>query len=345
MRAALLEAVGRLTLIDAPRPEIRQPGDVLVRVRAVGVCRSEVHAFQGTHPFRKPPSILGHEAAGDVAAVGAGVTAFQVCDRVVIDPQWTCGVCDYCRQGDINLCPSKKVLGTPAWPGALGEYVVVPQETLFPLPPNLSYAQGRLVEPLTVGVHVARRAGVKAGESVAILGTGAIGWLLSGVCAALGAGPIIAADIRQHCLDAARERLGATHDFRLPDPGFAEQVKRLTGGQGVDAVFVTGDEPALVNLGIEIARRRGRIVLVALMMEASLQFPAYPAINKELSIIGSTMSNHDDVRTALELAASGRVDVEGILTHRLPISAAQRGFELAHTKEDGAIKVMLTFDA
>jgi len=344
MRAALLEAVGRLALIDAPMPALQRPDDVLVHVRTVGICRSEVHAFQGTHPFRKPPSILGHEAAGDVAAVGADVARFKPGDRVLIDPQWTCGECAYCRRGDINLCPSKKVLGTPAWPGALGEYVVVPQSTLFDLPPNLSYAQGSLIEPLTVGVHVARRAGVRAGEAVAILGTGAIGGLLSGVCQALGAGPIIAADIRRHCLDAAAERLGATHDFLLPDPGFADNVKNLTGGEGADVVFVTGDEPALVNLAIEIARRRGRIVLVALMMEAPLQFAAYSVISRELSLIGSSMSNHDDVRTAIELAASGRVDVEGILTHRLPIAAAQRGFELAHTKDDGAIKVLLTFD-
>jgi L-iditol 2-dehydrogenase len=178
---------------------------------------------------------------------------------------------------------------------------------------------------------------------VAILGTGSVGNMVSGVCRARGAEPIVVADIRQHCLDAARGRLGATHDFLLPDDHLADKVKALTGGEGVDAIFITADDPSLVNLAIEMAKRRGHIVLVALLTEAPLQFMAYPIISKELHIVGSNMSNNDDVRTAIELAASGQVDVEGILTHTLPIEDAQRGVELAQTKDDGAIKVVLSF--
>jgi len=167
---------------------------------------------------------------------------------------------------------------------------------------------------------------------------------VSGVCHALGAEPIIVADIRQHCLDAARERLGATHDFLLPDEHLADQVRELTGGEGVDMTFITADDASLVNLGLDMTKRRGRIVLVALLTEAPLQFMAFPVIGKELHIIGSSMSNNDDVRAAIELAASGRVDIEGILTHTLPIEEAQQGMELAHTKDDSAIKVVLSFD-
>jgi L-iditol 2-dehydrogenase len=277
--------------------------------------------------------------------VGETVTDFELGDRVIVDPQWSCGACAYCRAGDINLCPSKRVLGTDSWPGAFGELVVAPEEAVFHLPDNLSYMQGSLIEPLTVAVHVARRAGLKAGESVAILGTGSVGNMVSGVCYAIGAEPIVVADIRQHCLDAARERLGATHDFLLPDDDFVDEVKTLTGGEGVDAVFITADDPSLVNVAIEMAKRRGHIVLVALLTEAPLQFMAYPVIGKELHIIGSSMDNNEDVRTAIELAASGQVDVEGILTHVLPIEEAQRGMELAHSKDDGAIKVVLSFDS
>ena len=330
-------------MTEAETPVIRNPDQVLIQVKTVGVCGSEVHAFQGTHPFREAPAILGHEMAGVVSSVGEEVTRFETGDRVVVDPQWTCGTCSYCQAGDVNLCPSKQVLGTQAWPGAFGEAVVVPEKAVFHLPDHLSFAQGSLIEPLTIGVHVARRAGLQAGESVTILGSGSIGGMVSGVCHALGAEPIIVADIRQHCLDAARERLGATHDFLLPDEHLADQVRELTGGEGVDVVFITADDSALVNPAIEMAKRRGRIVLVALLTEAPLQFMAYPVIGKELHIIGSSMSNNDDVRTAIELAASGQVDVEGILTHTLPIEDVQRGMELAHTKDDGAIKVVLSF--
>ena len=343
MKAAFLETEEHLVTTDVESPTIHSPDQILIRVKTVGVCGSEVHAFQGTHPFRKAPVVLGHEMAGDVVSVGQDVADFEPGDRVIVDPQWSCGECAYCRAGDINLCPSKKVLGTTSWPGAFGEYVVAPEEAVFHLPDNLSYAQGSLIEPLTIGVHVARRADLKVGDSAAILGSGSIGSMVSGVCHALGAGPIIAADIRQHCLDAARERMGATHDFLLPNDQLVDQVKALTGGEGVDVTFITADDASLVNPGLEMTKRRGRIVLVALLTEAPLQFMAFPVIAKELHIVGSSMSNNDDVREAIELAASGRVDVEGILTHVLPIQEAQRGIELAQTKDDGAIKVVLSF--
>jgi 2-desacetyl-2-hydroxyethyl bacteriochlorophyllide A dehydrogenase len=342
MRAAFLKAEQHLVLTDIETPAIQNPDEVLIQVKTVGVCGSEVHAFQGTHPYRRAPVVLGHEMAGVISSVGDKVTSFEVGDRVIVDPQWTCGTCAHCRAGDINLCPAKRVLGTPAWPGAFGEYVVVPEEALFHLPDHLSFAQGSLIEPLTVAVHVARRANVKAGESVAILGTGSIGGMVSGVCHALGAEPIITADVRQHCLDAARERLGATHDFLLPDDGLVDKVKALTDGEGTDVVFITADDVSLVNLGVEMAKRRGHIVLVALLTEAPLQLMAYSIISKELHIVGSSMSTHEDVQRAIELAASGRVDVEAIATHLLPIEDAQKGVELAQTKQNGAIKVILS---
>lgn len=345
MRAVLLQTVGHLELNEVPMPTIQSADQALIQVKAVGLCGSEVHAFHGTHPYRIAPVILGHEVAGEVVSVGDAVTRLKVGDRVIVDPQWTCGECAYCRAGDINLCPSKKVLGTPVWPGAFGEYFVTPERSVFHLPDNLSYAQGSLIEPLTVAVHAVRQANLMAGESVAILGTGSVGGLLAGVCHVWGAKPVIAADIRQHCLDAARERLGATHDFLLPDEDVVDKVKALTGGEGVDVVFVTADDASLVNRAAEVAKRRGRIALIALLTDSPLQLAAYEIIGKESRVLGSSMSNHSDVRKAIELATSGQVDVEAIATHQLPIEDAQRGMELAETKEDGAIKVILSFDA
>ncbi len=342
MRAAFLESEGHLVLTEVEMPAIQSADQVLIQVKAVGVCGSEVHAFKGSHPFRKAPVVLGHELAGLVSAVGEKVTDFKAGDRVIVDPQWTCGECVHCRAGDINLCPSKRVLGTPAWPGAFGEYVVVPEEAVFHLPAHLSYVQGSLIEPLTIAVHVAHRANLTAGQSVAILGSGSIGGLLAGVCHVRGANPIIAADIRQHCLDAARQRLDATHDFLLPDDNLVDKVRGLTGGGGVDVVFITADDASLVSRGVEMAKRRGRIVLVALLTASPLQLTAYEIIGKELHLVGSVMGNYQDVREAIELAASGQVDVEAIATHLLPIEEAQRGVELAQTKNDGAIKVILS---
>ena len=342
MRAALLQTSGHVVMTEAPMPTIQGSDEVLMHIKTVGVCGSEIHAFHGTHPYRIAPVILGHEVAGDVIAVGEAVSRFKVGDRVVVDPQWTCGECSYCRTGYINHCPNKKVLGTPAWPGGFGEYIVAQERAVFHLPDDLSYKQGSLIEPLAVGVHVVKVVNLAAGESVAILGTGSIGGLLSGVCRSYGADPIIVADIRQHCLDAARERLGATHDFLLPDPSFVDKVKELTGGKGVDVAFITADDVSLVNQAVKLTKPLGQIVLVALLRDAPMELAAYDIIGKELKIVGSTMTHHADMQEAIDMAASGQVDVEAIATHVLPIEEAQRGMELVDTKDDGAIKVTLS---
>jgi L-iditol 2-dehydrogenase len=227
--------------------------------------------------------------------------------------------------------------------GAFGEYIVAPARAVFHLPDNLSYVQGCVIEPLAVAVHVARRAAVAAGESVGILGTGSVGSLVAGVCRVYGASPVIVADLRQHCLDTALERLGATHSVLLPAAGLADSVKALTEGKGTDVAIVTADDVLLVNQAIEMVRPRGRIVLVALMTCAPLQFMAFDIIGKELQVLGSSATNHADVREAIRLAASGQVDVGAIATHVLPVEDAARAVGLAETKDNGAIKVILTF--
>jgi L-iditol 2-dehydrogenase len=343
MRTALLRAVGDLVVTETDAPAMAHPDEVLVRVKAVGICGSEVHAYRGTHPFRKAPAILGHETAGVVAEVGPSVSGFVPGDRVFVDPQRTCGECAYCQVGQINLCPHKMVLGTSEWPGAFGEYIVVPSQALFHLPEHLSFVQGALVEPLTVAIHVARRAQVRVGEVVAVLGTGSIGCMLVGVCRALGAKPIVAADIRPHPLEVARTRLGATHTVLLPQDDLEACVEAATSGGGLDVVFCTADEPSLAMRGLRLLRRRGRLLVVALMTQAPMELEAYRILSQELHVIGSTMSVHDDVRDAIELAARGDVDVSAIATHLLPIEEAPRAMELAATKDHGAIKVVLTY--
>jgi L-iditol 2-dehydrogenase len=343
MRAAFLKTEGRLVMIDAQMPTIQSPDHVLIKVKTVGICGSEVHAFRGSHPFRKAPVIPGHEMAGDIASVGGSVANFKKGDRVIVDPQWACGECSYCRVGDINLCPSKKMLGTSSWPGAFGEYLIAPEKCVLHLPDSLSYTQGSLIEPLSVAVHVARRANVSADKSVAILGTGSVGNMLVGVCHAYGAKPIVAVDIHAHCLDVAHKRMGATHALLVPDEKLVDRVTALTGGEGVDIAFVTADDPNLVTQGVEMAKRRGRIMLVALLTESPLHLAAYEILRKELEIVGNMSTTHENVQRAITLAVSGQVDVNAVATHVLPIEEAQRGMELAATKDDDAIKVVLSF--
>jgi len=344
MQAALLVREGEIEIREVPFPELRGEDEALIRVRAVGICGSEVHAFMGTHPFRKAPAILGHEMAGEVVSAGPTAIAngLQPGQHVIVDPQWTCGTCDYCRSGDYNLCPEKKVLGTGAWPGAFGAYVTAPARAIRPLPSSLSFVQGAMIEPLTVGVHLAGRAGLRGGESIVILGTGAVGCMTAAVARQRGCSNIVGVDINAHCLAIAKERMGVTHGVLGPGASQVKKVRALTGssGEGADVTFVCADDPGLVDAALQMTRKRGRVVLAALIPRR-VELDPYTIIQKELHVIGSITSNLADLEEALHLAAAGRVDTGAIVTHTLPVSEIKRGMELAATKADRALKVVL----
>lgn len=345
MRAALLEAPHRLALVDVERPAISTPDEVLIRVRAVGICGSEIHAFHGTHPFRKAPVILGHEVGGEVIGVGSNVSAFDPGARVFVDPQWPCGNCHWCLTGAHNLCPAKQVLGADAWSGALGEYIVAPMESVYPIPDHVSYVEAAMIEPLSVAVHAANRAGMQSGLSggCAVLGTGPIGMMVAGVAAARGAAPIVAVDIQPHVLEIAQRSFGATHTVRADRTSVTDEILAITGDDGIDAVFLTVGVPTLVQEALRCVRRQGTIVLLALFDEPIVVQP-FDIIASDLTVVGSSMYNSGDIHTAIESVAAGTVPVADMVTHRLPLDQVQYGFEIAATKSEGAVKVVLEFD-
>jgi L-iditol 2-dehydrogenase len=341
MRAALLVREREIEVREVPLPELRNDDEVLIRVQAVGICGSEVHAFKGTHPYRKAPVILGHEMAGEVVSAGS-TTAWgtEPGQRVIVDPQWPCGACEYCRSGDYNLCPDKRVLGTAAWPGAFGAYVIAPVQAIRPLPRSLSFVQGAMIEPLSIGVHLARRADLRAGESIVVLGTGAVGCMAAAVARQRGCSQAIGVDINAHCLAIAEECMGVTHGLLGPGASQVEKVLALTRGRGADATFVCADAPDLVDAALRMTCKRGRVVLAALIGQR-VELDPYTIIQKELQVIGSIMSNEADLDEAIHLAATGHIDVGAVVTHTLPLSQVQRGMELAATKAEGALKVIL----
>ena len=340
MKAAVLESIGHLAIRQVDAPQLSGADEALIQVRAVGICGSEIHAFKGTHPFRKPPSILGHEVTGDIVQVGAEVSGFSVGARVFVDPQWTCGQCIWCLSGRHNLCPTKDVLGTPRWVGGLGEYIVAPAQALYSLPEHVSYVEGTTIEPLSVGVHMVERAGVSAGESVVVLGAGAIGMMVSAVASVRGARPIVAVDLQQHCLDIARQHFGVTHSLLGDEGPVADCILDITGGQGVDVTYLTVGVPALVDEAIQMAACEGRIFFVALF-DQSVQMEPNVLIDKHLTLLASAMYNASEIRTAVDLVASGQVPAGAMVTYVLPLGEAQRAFDLAASKEDGAIKVVI----
>ena len=198
-----------------------------------------------------------------------------------------------------------------------------------------------MVEPLAVAVHAVKRARLQKGESVLVLGTGTIGHVTAAMAHVYGADPIIVADVQQHCLDTAA-KIGATHSILVGEQDIATKVNAITEDKGADVVFLTYGAGELFDEAFEAVRKQGRIVVVALFKKSVLINP-YKIIKKDIDIVGTIMSTDEDVQDAIEVIASGKIDPAHIVTHHLPIDEAQRGFELADTKDDGAIKVVLDF--
>ena len=234
------------------------------------------------------------------------------------------------------------MMGTSGWSGSFGAIVAAPAERVYQLPDPLSFVQGTLVEPLAVGVRAARRANIQPGESAAIIGTGPIGMMVSAAVNRRGAAQIIAVDRQPHCLDTVQRCFGASNGVLAGDKPLAEQVLALNGDAGVDVVFLTVGIPALMREALKMVNKHGRIVLVALF-DGPLNFEPFNIINNELTVIGSMVYNADDFQTALDLIASGEIPAEAMVSHVLPVEQVQHGFDLAASKKDKAVKVVLEF--
>ncbi|UUZ84703.1 alcohol dehydrogenase catalytic domain-containing protein [Paenibacillus sp. P26] len=233
--------------------------DVLVKVMAVGVCGSDIHYYEHGRIGRKKvehPLIQGHECSGIVAKVGAGVTRLKVGDRVAVEPGISCFQCEYCKAGKYNLCPSVKFLSSPPVDGAFAEYIVHPEHLLFPIPDHLSFEEATLVEPLSVGIHACRRAGLEAGSTVLIAGMGPVGLTAIIAARALGAGKIIVTDVEPFRLRLAGE-LGASVCIHALEQNAAEAVAQTTDHKGVDMVIDTSGQAGVIDSSIEWMKRGG----------------------------------------------------------------------------------------
>lgn len=330
----------RLETRDMPRVG---PDSALVRIRRVGICGSDVHYFEHGRAgsfVPKRPFVLGHEGAGEVAEVGAGVTDLTTGTRVAIDPSQPCHRCRYCRSGRYNLCAAMRFLGSastdPHVDGVFCEYIAVPAGNCSRIPAGMTFAQAALVEPITIAMHALKRAGPIAGASVAIMGGGTIGQLALVVARAFGAFPVTVTEV----LDERRalaKTLGADAAWNPADPSFAEQA-RTVSADGFDVVVEASGSPAGLDQSIELARRGGTIVVVG-TLPAEVTLAANRIMTKELQVVGSFRSANvfDE---AVRLASSRRVSVEPLITSVLPFSSINEAMRLAMAR-GSVMKVQL----
>jgi 2-desacetyl-2-hydroxyethyl bacteriochlorophyllide A dehydrogenase len=341
MRAAVIDKPYSIELLEVDPPALKQEDQVKIRVIVTGICGSEIHAYHGTHPFRIPPVISGHEFAGIVVETGKNVSRISIGDRVTVEPQFGCGECKLCQTGRYNICRDKKVLGTQEWQGSFGEYVVVPERTVVKLPDNVSFEQGALIEPLAVGVHAVRKAAVGLGSKVAILGAGPIGLGLLLAAKNSGATKIFITDALDFNLDIAG-KLGATHTINTLKENAVESVLKETNGEGADIVFLAVGIESVLNDSLKIVKRGGKISEVALFGKKPVIEISYIQ-NKEIKIEGCNMYTIEDFEIAAEAIAANMFDTDLLISKVYPIEEVKAAMKTVDEKLENVVKVLLKF--
>ena len=342
MKALVLEQYKQFAYRDVPKP-LAGTGEVLVKVKACGICGSDIHGMDGSSGRRVPPLIMGHEAAGTIAALGPGVQGWTLGDRVTFDSTVYCGECFFCRRGQINLCDNRRVLGVSTGEyrqhGAFAEYLTVPQRILYRVPEGLSLEKAALVEPVSIAFHAAGLAPITLNDTAVVVGAGMIGLLVVQTLRLTGAGRIIAVDIDDSKLALAR-RLGADFGINSTTADAAAAVADLTGGRGADLAYeVVGITPA-VKTAVSVLRKGGSLVLVG-NLSPTVEFPLQAVVTRELAVYGSAASR-GEYPACLESIARGDIDVDAITSAVAPLSEGARWFERLYNREPGLMKVLLT---
>ena len=341
MKALVLTEYRKLELQDVDRPAIA-PDEVLVRVAACGICGSDVHGYDGSSGRRQPPVIMGHEAAGTIVEAGAAVDRAQLGDRVTFDSTISCGRCDACQRGDVNLCTSRRVLGVSCGDyrqhGAFAEFVAVPQNILYSLPNELKFEHAAMIEPVSVAVHAVERLHVRPGERAVVVGSGMIGLFVIQALRVAGCREVIAVDVDDSRLKVATE-LGATSTVNSRTTDATAAVMELTEGNGAEVVAEVVGNAAALSTAINCTRRGGHIALIG-NLAPEVPFPLQAVVTRELTLIGNCASAGEYPR-AIELVASGAIRVTPLINAIAPLNEGPQWFERLYAREPGLMKVIL----
>lgn len=341
MKALVLTGYGKFELLDVPLPTL-QPGEVLVRVKAAGICGSDVHGLDGSTGRRIPPLIMGHEAAGVIGAVGEGVTGWKAGDRVTFDStiyrldDW------YSRKGMYNLSDNRMVLGVscPEFKreGAFAEYVAVPQHILYRLPEKVSFEQAAMVEPVAVALHAVNLTQVSLNDTAVVGGAGMIALFVIQLLKRAGCRQIIAFDLDPDRLALAR-KLGATHTFKAGEIHLSEEVKKLTNGRGADIGFeVVGVTPVLKTV-IESVRKGAQVTLIG-NVAAEVELPLQQVVTRQLKLQGSC-AICGEYEAALDLIDRKLIETDPLISAVAPLEEGADWFNRLYRREKGLMKVIL----
>ncbi|MBI9050620.1 MAG: zinc-binding dehydrogenase [Anaerolineaceae bacterium] len=336
MKVVRLHAAGDLQYHTEEKP-VEIPGDAIIRIGAVGICGSDLHWFDdaGIGDARlERPLILGHEMAGFAET---GKYAGQM---VAIDPSVPCGNCDFCKEGNPNFCPTQRFAGHAEEDGAMREYMVWPEECLFPLPEGFSCADGVMLEPLGVAIYAVDLSGIKSGDTVGVFGCGPIGLLIIQLARQAGAGQIIATDILAHRLEAAK-KLGADQVFLADQMQEVEVIRQVIDAKGLDVVIeVAGDNEA-VEAALALVKPGGKVTLVGIPSDNRTSVDAATVRRKGLALQWVRRMKHTYPR-AIQLVQSGKIDVGSLISGHFSFDQVNQAFETAQKRE--GLKIILSIN-
>ena len=342
MKSLLLTAYNHLEIADLPKP-IPGPDEVLIRVAACGICGSDVHGYDGSTGRRIPPLVMGHEAAGTISAVGAGVHDYAVGDRVTFDSMISCGGCAFCLRGDNNLCDNRQVIGVACKEfrreGAFAEYVAVPGRVLYRLPEAMTFPEAAMLEPASVALHAVRVTEVKDGDTALVVGAGMIGLLTLQAARAAGCARVFVADIDETRLELAR-KLGADETFNSKSVDVAARVLELTGGRGVDVAFEAVGRNETVAAAIDSTRKGGTVTLIG-NITPEVTLPLQKVVTRELRLQGSC-AIAGEYTQAIELIGAGKIQVKPLMTAIATLEEGPSWFDRLYAGEPNLMKVILT---
>jgi L-iditol 2-dehydrogenase len=341
MQALLLKTYMELELAEVPEPEVG-PEDVLVRVRACGICGSDVHGLDGSTGRRIPPLVMGHEAAGVVARVGPDVTGLREGDRVTFDSTVYCGQCYFCRRGEVNLCDDRQVLGVSPGEyrrhGAFAEYVAVPRRIVYPLPDALAFEHAAMIEAVSVAVHAVELTPVHLADTGVVVGSGMIGLLAIQALRLAGCTRVMAVDVDEARLRMARQ-LGADECVNARECDAAAAVREWTGGRGADVALEVVGATESLKTALAALRKGGALTLIG-NSSPTVDLPLQSVVTRQIRVTGSCASS-GEYPACIELLARGALRVEPLISAVAPLAEGPAWFERLYRREPGLMKVIL----
>ena len=336
MKAAVCTGIGKIELQDLPKPEPR-PGEVIVKIKSVGVCGSDVDGYRGEHPMIGYPIILGHECSGVIAEVGEGVDPGRIGEAVTVEPFFICGTCPFCREGTYNFCADLKIIGHQV-PGAFAEYMAIPADFAHFKPDNVSFEEAAILEPCSGSLHAVRRCKIQSGDFVVILGCGTMGSFTTQHCRNLAA-EVCVVEPRAFKRELALS-LGAAHAI---DPGrenVLSRVTELTNGKMADVVIEAVGRQETLAETVGLVKNGGTIMLIGWTGRDTDPFDLTNTTFKELTVLG-TLGFCRDFPISMKLLAAGKIDIKRIISHRFDLDHVVDAIEMLEKGEDNILKAVV----